>query len=200
MQRMTIPALSEMTAFWKEIPCNPSTRTWERGDSGTPRMKEKTFCWRIRSDFMRQDCWRLAGSSSRRKWGAGAQRRPPRCSSSSGGRSSRAGLAGAAGREEGDMDEGPQHRPQAKRSRRDRQRWALHSVRSCGADRRTAEQLETTPGNEGPEKAASEEERHQRREHPGRWRLSSWCSKLLTLHFHFLKTFLGLKSKVLISF
>lgn len=55
MQRMMIPALSEMTAFWKEIPCNPSTRTWERDDGGTSGMKEKTFCWRIRSDFMRQD-------------------------------------------------------------------------------------------------------------------------------------------------
>lgn len=64
------------------------------------------------------------------------------------------------------MDEGPQHRPQAKRSHGDRQRWALRSVRSCGADRRTAEQLETTPGHEGPETAASEEEedRRQRRD------------------------------------
>jgi hypothetical protein len=54
MQRMMTPALSEMTAFWKEIPCNPSTRTWERDDGGTPGMKEKTFCCRIRSDFVRQ--------------------------------------------------------------------------------------------------------------------------------------------------
>lgn len=59
------------------------------------------------------------------------------------------------------MDQGPLHRPQAKRSRGDRQRWALRSVRSCGADRRTAGQLETTPGNEGPETAdPEEEERH----------------------------------------
>lgn len=115
MQRMMTPALSEMTAFWKEIPCNPSTRTWERDDGGTPGMKEKTFCCRIRSDFVRQGRWRLAGSSSRRKWGAGAQRRlcpaaaaqaarlkssAGRCGRQGGGRRGRGSTAQATGREE----------------------------------------------------------------------------------------------------
>lgn len=37
MQRMHDSCSSEMTAFWKEIPCNPSTRTWERDDGSTIR-------------------------------------------------------------------------------------------------------------------------------------------------------------------
>ena len=66
------------------------------------------------------------------------------------------------GREEGDAGKGPQPRPQAERSRGDRPRWALRSVRHRVTDRRAAEQPETRAGNEGQETAASEEEERHR--------------------------------------
>lgn len=50
------------------------------------------------------------------------------------------------GREEGDVVEGPQHRPQAERSRGDRPRRALCSVRHRVTDRRAA-------SNQRPEQA-----------------------------------------------
>lgn len=75
------------------------------------------------------------------------------------------------GREEGAVVEGPQHRPQAERSRGHRPRRALCSVRHRVTDRRAAEQPETRAGNEGQETAAAEEEEVGRQGRPP-WRVT----------------------------
>lgn len=51
-QRMKIPALYEMVTFWEEKSWNPNTGIRERSDGSTRGMNEKTFCWRIRKDFV----------------------------------------------------------------------------------------------------------------------------------------------------
>ena len=200
MQRMMIPALSEMTAFWKEIPCNPSTRTWERDDGGTPGMKEKTFCCRIRSDFVRQGRWRLAGSSFRRKWGAGAQRcLRPAAPAQAARQKSSAGRCGPAGRREMRARvHSPGHR----------QRGAAGTDRAglC-AQSDTVWRTEGQQSNQRPEQATRARKQQPRRKRRdtgedchGRLRLSSRHSTLLNGYFHFLKVCLHLKSKPLISF
>ena len=87
---------------------------------------------------------------------------PPPCSSNTGGPPEEQRWPVRPGREEGDAGKGPQPRPQAERSRGDRPRWALRSVRHRVTDRRAAEQPETRAGNEGQETAASEEEERHR--------------------------------------
>lgn len=172
MQRMMIPALSEMTAFWKEIPCNPSTEPG-KGMMAAPGMKERPPAGGPEATIR----GRTAGVRAAPPEGSegGRTETPPPCSSSA-GPAWRAGLAGAArqgrGRRCGPRVHSTGHR-QRERSRGDRPRGLC-------AQSDTVWRTEEAASNQRPEQATRARKQQPQRKRGGErqedrhggWRLS----------------------------